>query len=317
VQDVNEQADKCGISVDGTTVWVDKGNVEIINGVEVGVTDAITVHSAGKDTDVCEVNVGATKVLLQDGNEIKINDQTVDNSKVTIYNDVNNEWAGFSLTYKLSDPVYLKPGTGVESKWTDPVLNNFEIDFSGVTRTDETFEWKRSGTEDLKFVFQNIDGKTIEMPYHYDKTIDEDFTAGKDCDRPILQEGDWLYYNYWSFTVESLEGVQLYYVAPGDEIHLLEISRVDTDKDKIDIKDITYGKTYTDMDFDWGSGSQQTIQLTGMGTLILQLSGGQLGAINLGQSTHAQYTKYQHEVEFESEINGGYTGLDLSCGDYG
>jgi hypothetical protein len=113
--------------------------------------------------------------------------------------------------------------------------------------------------------------------------------------------------------VESLEGVQLYYVAPGDEIHLLEISRVDTDKNKIDIKDITYGKTYTDMDFTWGDNVNHVIQMTGMGSIILRDAGDHLYAVDLGQFAHKQYTKYQHQVEFESQINGGYS-LDLTCG---
>lgn len=58
--DVNENEDKCGVMVDSTLQWVDKGSSKKVNGVEIGVTDAIVVHSDTKDTDVCEVNLGAT-----------------------------------------------------------------------------------------------------------------------------------------------------------------------------------------------------------------------------------------------------------------
>jgi len=51
--DVNEDESKCGVTVDGTLQWVDVGQTKRINGVEVGVTDAITVHSQDHDTEEC------------------------------------------------------------------------------------------------------------------------------------------------------------------------------------------------------------------------------------------------------------------------
>lgn len=305
--DVDEDGTRCGISVDGTVQWVDRGSVETINGLEVGVTDAIPVHSAGKDTDVCEVNVGATKIQLEDGNEVKINDESLDNSNADIYNDDANEWGGFALTYEVDDPVYLMAGTGEDSKWTDPVLGNWMINFANVARVDETFEWKRTGSDDVKFVFQNIDDKKVEIQYHYDEDAGG-WTSGRDCDEPMLEDGDDVTYADES----DLEGVKLLFVAPGDEIHLLEINDVDTTNDKIDIKDITYGKTYNDLDFVWGGGAQ-AIQLTGTGTLTLDDDGTTLEATDLIDGAANQFTKYEHEVYFESWYDGTISyALDCS-----
>jgi hypothetical protein len=52
---VNDLGDSCGINIDGTTIWVNLGSQEVINGVPVAVLDAKVVHAKAYDQDTCEL----------------------------------------------------------------------------------------------------------------------------------------------------------------------------------------------------------------------------------------------------------------------
>jgi len=54
---VNAGEDKCGISVNGVTGWIDEGKSARINGVKIWVFDAFNLHSATYGS-VCEVYIG-------------------------------------------------------------------------------------------------------------------------------------------------------------------------------------------------------------------------------------------------------------------
>ncbi|MBT7930317.1 hypothetical protein HN698_00175, partial [Candidatus Woesearchaeota archaeon] len=71
--------------------------------------------------------------------------------------------------------------------------------------------------------------------------------------------------------VTDIEGVMLYVVTSGEEIHLLEIADVDTNDNKTDIRDITYGKTYNDEDWNTPVGTG-TIDLGGIGQITMTVS---------------------------------------------
>jgi S-layer protein (TIGR01564 family) len=45
VVDVNNDADKCGVNVDGVTKWVDKGTTEEFGDLSVGILDAVAVYT--------------------------------------------------------------------------------------------------------------------------------------------------------------------------------------------------------------------------------------------------------------------------------
>jgi hypothetical protein len=53
---VNDLGDSCGINIDGTTIWVNLGSQEVINGVPVAVLDAKVVHAKNYDQDTCELS---------------------------------------------------------------------------------------------------------------------------------------------------------------------------------------------------------------------------------------------------------------------
>jgi hypothetical protein len=59
VVDVNNDADKCGVNVDGVTKWVDKGTTEDFGDLSVGVLDAVAVYTKDYDADTCELSLGS------------------------------------------------------------------------------------------------------------------------------------------------------------------------------------------------------------------------------------------------------------------
>lgn len=249
LQDVNEDADKCGIMVDDTLSWVDKGKTKTVNGVDIGVTDAIVVHSAGKDTDVCEVNLGASQLILNDGSKVEVNGGDIKGSNVQITKGTDDKWKGLVIEYEADDDVYLAEG----ETWVDPVFGNFEFKFAGMTQVTEEMMMDVTGTDDAEFKYTNTEGDEVVLKFNYNES---QIVSGEDTDKAILQEGDICL----STAVDGCEGMFLFVVASGGESRIIEIDTIDEDEQEIVLNDITAGKDYTD-DFNTTHGAQNTIAL--------------------------------------------------------
>lgn len=240
--DVNENEDKCGIMVDGQVKWIDTSSSEEVAGIDVGVTDAIIVHSEKEDTDVCEVNLGATEVLLKDGQEVEINGKEIDGSEVQIVNTAtDDELEEINIWYTPEEEIFLSEG---ESE-SDPVLGNFEFTFSNIVADYEEIVLDVSG-DDLTLTFNNEDGKEVEIPFYCNDSCDE-------ADDGILAgtgngEDERFYFRggvcTGTTTVADCEGAS-FLVTQGDEIHVIEIDEIDVNDNETTLKDITYGGTKT------------------------------------------------------------------------
>ena len=304
LEDVNENEDKCGISVDGTTVWVDDGDTDVINGVQIGVTDAITVHSAGKDTDVCEVNVGATKITIEEDKEVKRDDQDVDGSNAEFRfanSGATAKWDGFNITLVPEDKVFLKAG----DSWTDPVLENFQFDFAGMAKNTEMVKWSRSGgTGTLEF--NNYDGKEVKVEWDMNESSNR-VLLGKDEDQRLIREGDEI---NCGPTAPACEGMQLFVVTSGHEVHILEIDKVDTTNNKIDFQDVTYGTSYDDRDYT--VGTTLTVEVGSLGTIGLDLSNGNVSGTDLVLSSGLAYTRYQSQIALNpGDVVGSNSSINV------
>jgi hypothetical protein len=292
--DVNEDADKCGISVDGTTTWVDKGSTETINGVQIGVTDAVVVHSAAKDTDVCQVNVGATKITLQQNDYVKKDSTDIDGSKSVFKFDntaTAARWDGFNITYiPADDKIFLKAGT----HQVDPVLENFQFDFAGMTRVDETFQFDGGSSPTLQF--KNYDGKEVTIEWKTIETATR-VVLGTDSDRRLLIDGDKF---KCGTDYTACENQQLFYVTSGHVLHILEITKVDDTNSKVNLRDLTYGVDYKDKSF-VVDGAAHPMDLGSLGTLTMSISdAGVIENLNLGDAAHnAAYTQYKGYVNLQ------------------
>lgn len=245
LQDVNTDQTKCGINVDGTLAWVEKGSTKTVNGVEIGVTDAITVHSEARSEDVCEVNLGASELKLENGQEIDRDGVTVDGSKVEFIETTGGKLKGFNVTYEAQDDEYI----GAGKTWVDPVFGNFEISYAGLTYVADMVKASASGSN-ADIVFNNIDGKEVEIPFVLDDTNDA-IIMGEDKDKNLLfSESATTAYDCrsGSATWDDCEGALLWVIDSGEAVRIMQIQdlKSTSSKNETTIKDLTYGNTYTD-----------------------------------------------------------------------
>ena len=246
VIDVSDSEDKCGISVDGSTVWINVDSTQTVNGVKIGVTEAVAVHAQLQDTDICKVNLGAQEVKLKDGDEITVNGVEVDGSNVEIDDATVAQLDSIEITYDPDDDVFI----GVDTCWADPVLGNFEVCFGGMSKVTEEITIKATGdSAELKFV--NNNGDEIEIPTVYEDdaatvVFGEDYDLASNTSNGnamLLANGDLC--NVTGNSTEC-EGILLLTVTDGNEVHVLEVTNIDWDDLEVDLKDHTAGKTYDD-----------------------------------------------------------------------
>lgn len=268
VTDVNDNEDMCGISVDGDVVWIKKGQTQTINGISVGVTDAVAVHAQLQDVDICKINVGATELILDDGKEVEVNGQDISGSNVHMYTNTgtSGQLQSISVTWVPDDDEYIPAGSNL----ADPVFNNFEFKFAGMSKKTEEI-LLTSTTTDAELKVLNNDGKELEIPYYFNTTqvvMGSDFDL-TNCDSRLLLEGD----NCDSSGTDTgaIEGVMFLLVTTGKEAHVMKISNIGNDN-KSDIKDLTYLKTYEDKTVN-ASGGVSNVTLGSLGTIALNLSG--------------------------------------------
>ena len=275
---VNSGETKCSISVDGIRQIVDVGQTRTINGVEVGVSDSI--HS---DTglDNCKVNIGATKIRIQDNDEIQLNDEDLDDTTGNIMMNGEGIWAGFNITVEAPDDTYIPAG----ESWVDPAFGAFKFTFGGLDSQEvETVTMSTSG-DDGKFTFPNLDGKEIELEYTLDSANTVIMGDSADIDDRIYLEGEECDF---TTSITECEGARFLVIASGGEAHLMEIQRFDTSDNKVDIKDLTYGTDNEEETFDEADISgEQTINLgSGAGAIGLTVTnqtggtGGSAGILN-------------------------------------
>lgn len=285
VYDVTEQADSCGIIVDGSLVWVDKGTTEIVNGLEVGITDAKTVHAQLQDVDVCQVNIGASKIELANGEKIKKDGKDISGSKAWLLGD-GGKWAGFNMTYMPKKDMYLAPGEA----FTDPVLDGFKIQYAGNAEQTENITIDKTGNDRFELTFNNNDNKEVVVPFTVNHNSWTDANG-------MLPGSDWNELMLWKngqtiSDPNGVEGTQLLAVTSGKETHVLQIAGLDTTDNTTDIEDLTYGRTYSSKDVNFGTATP--IELSGIGTVSLTFTsdGKNLTANNIVLTSSDIETKY-------------------------
>jgi len=256
--DVNEQETKCGIDVDGSLTWVDIGGTQTINGLDIGVVDAITVHSAGQDSDVCEVNLGATALVLENSQEVEVNNLEIEGSETTFLYD-GDELKGFRITYELKEDTFLTKG----DSWVDPVLGNFEINYVGITENTEQIKIDITSSDEAEISFINNDGKKVIIPFNYDKNEDI-VSSGKEPGKYVLRDNtsmsSGIGFDDGTFS-DSMEDTSIFTVSSNGESHMLRIENIDETNNEIEIEDLTEGKTYTETFDETSYGNDQTIEL--------------------------------------------------------
>jgi hypothetical protein len=255
--DVDENADSCGFKVDGDSVWIDVDDTEEKNGVSIGVTDARAVHSEKQDADICEVNLGANELILEDGQEVEINGDEVDGSMVTI-NGANGEWDGFDIEWVTEDEIYLAPGESL----IDPVFGSWKLVFAGLETSDSEELTATSSGNDGEIVFMNKDDKEVVIPLWFDDAQGADTlvylgTSADAEDRLYVEDTEC---DFSGGDVEDCQGAMFYAVA-SEEVHIIEITDIDLNNDEMSFEDLTYGSTDNAKDFNFDTIGDVTVSL--------------------------------------------------------
>ncbi|MBT4648487.1 hypothetical protein HOA56_04270 [archaeon] len=262
VVSVNTDGDQCGIEVDGETKWLSTGETKTIGSLEVGLLDAIAVHSELADQDTCELSLGSQELDLEDGEKVKINGVEVDGSNVFLESSTRDRaatygaWNGFGINWTPEDDdLYLSAG----DEWVDPVLGNFKLIFEGITQKTEEIKIT-SGATSGKLVFNNIDGDEIEIPFRENSTEDgvgwgdddDDFdkintSAGRAHRSMAYANGDFCDADEFGGSDETeCEGLLVLVVSGSDEARLLELDDIDDTDFEVTFRDLSTGQSTTD-----------------------------------------------------------------------
>jgi len=276
---------RCGVSIDGVTKFIDEGTDEEFDSFRVGVSDVFPIHGAVGE-DACELTLGSVLTKLVDNGEVQINGEDIgdrdgdpDVTTLVAIDSGAGTWGGFTISVFSDDELNL--GSATDGKeWTDPVFENFKISYQGMSGNTEAAAFE-AGDDDGTFTFTNNEGKSVEMPvFSGDQDAayfgtdsdgmmliesDEDFFIGDgtvaDCTVGELDDeffdvtGDginWksedaaLFVDDPVADISDLEGTLLFVQSAGQTARVLEISNIDVDQDEVDFKDLTYGGTKTE-----------------------------------------------------------------------
>lgn len=249
-----------------TTDEMDEGDTyELADGTEIGVRDILYSSKQGK-TSAITFYVGAQKITLENGKEIKLNDASIDgyDSSVTITSS-SNKLSKISYTLQPEDNMWI----GVGDEWTDPVFGAWKIMFTGITKTTEDIKATASG-DDGTLTLTDIAGNKVEIPFvekdandgegypgdelssGYNITVDGHLETAGNAGNMMIANNDKC---TGASAVTDCEGTYFLAVNSGGEARVIEIKDIDTTNDQIDFRDLTTGTTFSDKDYTDGSES--------------------------------------------------------------
>lgn len=250
VLDVTEGQDACQVRVDGVNAIIDEDVTKTINGVQIGIVDVRAIHAQLQDQDICQVTLGATELEITDGDELKVDDESLEGTDATI-ESTPGRLSEISVTFtpkEMDEDLYLKE----KEAYTDPVFSSWKVTYAGTNEGYDTYSLKTSGDKRANLEFLNNDNKKIEIPFYREGT--QVFLGeGNDPDERVYAQG-----NATSITasvctgvtsVEDCEDMKILATTPGGEAHLFELTNINTNSNSTDLKDLTYGRTFNDVPF--------------------------------------------------------------------
>ena len=258
VVDVDEGESKCVIEYAGKTYIVDKGQTKTMDdGTIIGVTDVTAIHEAGAGQDMCELAIGAHKLVLEDGQQANVNNEDVDTSTVFISGNETVNVAGLkyiTVAYQPEDTTWLTVGESLE----DPIFGAFKIVFNNIVEKDkEEIKIDLVGDK-IRMKMQNSDGDV------FDDYIC--FLNGTGTNRNLLKGysdiKQMIVANQANLTNNSIDtnGVDprglkgtRFLMSFSGVSHIAEITAIDTSENKTTIKLLDTGEVYKDLEYVDGS----------------------------------------------------------------
>lgn len=261
------------------TKKVNEATSKTINGIEVAVN--IADESDATNTAFAEVTVGAQKIILQSGSEVKIgsDEDAVEGTSVDFTGSPDDITV---ITVQVAAGDSDEDAILKNASFVDPVFGTFKLNFAGITipfdsSDRETFEIKASGNDklSLKMATHKKDSKTITI-------VNNESGAGAilaDSDRDRIRVVEGASVNKSHYTILGNE----------DDGYLVEVTSITNattgyDDDKVSLRDVFSGDTY-----------EATITSEGVGTITV---GGK--SYSLTYSGAASAEERSRTVQFNS-----------------
>jgi len=211
------------------------------DGTIVGVTK-VTPSNKQATPDYCELNIGADKVELEGGKEVKVNGDKITGSKVTFGS--TQGFDAFNISFKPDIKVFMKSG----DEYKDPVLGAFKLVFGGVVEdSPEDVELVASG-EKVDLTATNKDGETTTWTIAFANTTGTgDIMPGADKDEPfIAEEGDFVTnISMGESELAGMSGIRFLF-SKNDRSHIVKIKSINTLTNKTTFYDETTQTEYSD-----------------------------------------------------------------------
>ena len=242
---VDTNGNSCTIEYQGATETINKGSTKTMaDGTIIGVSK-VTPSNKQATPDYCELNIGADKVELETGKEVKVNGDTISGSKVTFTS--TNGFDQFNVSFKPDVKMFLKTG----DEYEDPVLGAFKLIFGGVVEdSPEDINLVASG-EKVDLTAMNKDGETTTWTVAFANTTGTgDIMPGADIDEPFIAlEGDWV--GNTSMAESELSGMTgiRFLFSKNDRSHIVRIKNIATLTNKTTFYDETTQTEYSDQEF--------------------------------------------------------------------
>jgi len=249
----------------------------LADGVEIGVK--ATLANEGTEgpqpgapgNDRVQFWLGAEKIEIKDGEEVRVNDKDVDGSVGHVIVDAaNHKLLEIGIEYAPEDEVYLKPG----ESWTDPILGRFKYTFQGLDKKTETITFS-SGADDGEIRLKNVKGDDLIIPvtdeadntnvYPGDMKNSDMVPSGAtmtvitegQTSKGNLLIGSGAANNYFqaSTDLDNVNGMKLLVSSDGCEARIVEIARIRESDKTIKFKGWDTEFTYNDAadtEFDLG-----------------------------------------------------------------
>ncbi len=227
---------------------------EIIDPIDL---EDASIEILGQDYNIKEVSEesitlvnGLTEITLSQYEEVIINEDEVDATQGIIYSE-DGDITKIVVDVGVDYDQYIGPG----KYFYDPVFGNFKIMFDEIEIDDyETIEFTSQDDEGEIFFYDNEDRK-IRI-YLTSAQDSEDIYYGEGGDLNLEAYPDHLFY----LDDETCDGNgnlrdcvdARFLLINNSELHVFQITNIDTKENTIDFEDLTFKEEYNDYEYDNG-----------------------------------------------------------------
>jgi len=248
---VDSNGAACTIEYQGELSTINDGSTKTMSdGTIIGVTK-VTPSNKQATPDYCELNIGADKVEIETGKEVKVNGEKVLGSKVT-FSGVNFDQ--FNVTYKPDSRMYMKVG----DEFKDPVFGAFKLIFGGIVEDSlEDINIVATGDK-VDITAINKEGDTTTWTAYVANTTGRaNIVPGSFYDEPfITNDGDFVTNtSIAAGELKDMTGIRFLY-SKNERSHIIKITSIDTVNNETDFLDETTGTSYDNQKFTAGGAGQ-------------------------------------------------------------